>query len=90
MVERVELARLVQEIDPAEGHERGRLDVEPAREVDVLHERGRGVEVEVLGPAAVEVRVLDVVGRGDDVRVERAGEREEVVFGDGVWNGVAR
>ena len=71
-IEGVKLARLEEEVDPAEGNERCRLDVETRGELDVWNEWGGGVEVEVLGPAAVEVRVLDVVGGSDDVRVECA------------------
>lgn len=83
-VEGVKLARLEEEVDPAEGNERRRLDVETRGELDVWDKWGRGVEVEVLGPAAVEVRVLDVVGGSDDVRVECARKGKEVVLRYGI------
>lgn len=83
-VQRLELRLVEQQVDAAEGDERGLGDVEGWWEGEVREQRGGGREVEVLGPGAVEGAAGGVVGRRQDVWVKFAGEREEVVFGYGI------
>ena len=72
MVERIKLGLLEKQVYAPEGDQRCRMYVESWREADGLDERGRGLEVEVLWPATVEVRVRDVVRGRADVRIEQA------------------
>lgn len=71
-VEIDELCGGEEEVDAAEGDEGGGGDVKVQRECEARDEGGVGVEVEVLGPGAVERGQPGVVGETEDVRVEEA------------------
>ena len=84
-MQRDELVAREQRVDAAEGDEGRAGDVEAAGELQALHDGGLGVEVHVLRPGAVKVRVLVVVGGRDDMGVEQARYGRKVALGDRVW-----
>lgn len=69
-VDRFDLGLGEQEVDAAECDQGCGFDGEAGREGEGGDYGRGGVEVEVLWPGAIEVRVLGVVGRGADVGEE--------------------
>ena len=69
-VDLVELLLSKQQIHAAESDERGDGDVEPFWRAQVRNERRVRVEIQVLRPGAIPIRVEGVIRRRNDVWVK--------------------